>query len=221
MQSSATATRWLALTSLPGGVLLALAWSIPAAFLLPNMAAADVRKVVGPTNDAALLSQWLTLGFAVLFACAAVPGIAKAARVGWAGVFGAAMYAIGAFLLAVQTVFAIASAATVLPWHWLLMPALLSFGSLLFGLAAFRSGALPRGAALLLAFIQPTALFGVAGPDAGAALLGTDFGLAANTWLRLYGYLGMFGVAAAWVWLGFGIWRRAPAPATSARTVTA
>jgi len=221
MQSSNTVTRWLAFASLPGGVMLALAWSIPAASLLPNMFAADARNVAGPTNDAALLSQWLTLGFAVLFACAAVPAIAKAARVGWAGALGAVLYALGAFFLAVQTVFAITSAATVLPWHWLLVPALLSFGSVLFGLAAFRSGALPRGAALLLAFIQPTALFGVAGPDAGAALLGTDFGLAANTWLRLYGYLGMFGVAAAWVWLGFGIWRGAPAPATSARTVTA
>jgi hypothetical protein len=221
VQLSATATRLLAFASLPGGVLLALAWSIPAAFLLPNMFAADVRNVAGPTNDYALLSQWLTLGFAVLYACAAVPAIAKAARVGWPGALGAVLYALGAFFLAVQTVFAITSAATVLPWHWLLMPALLSLGAVLFGLAAFRSGALPRGAALLLAFIQPTALFGVAGPDAGATLFSTDFGLAASTWLRLYGYLGMLGVAAAWVWLGFGIWRRAPAPATSVRTVTA
>ncbi len=47
MQLSTTATRWLAFASLPGGVLLALAWSIPAAFLLPNMFAADVRNVAG------------------------------------------------------------------------------------------------------------------------------------------------------------------------------
>ena len=220
MQLSATATRWLAFASLPGGVLLILAWSIPVGFLLPNVSATDVRSVAGPTNDLAVLRQWLTLGFAVLFASAAVPAIAKAAHVGWAGAVGAALYAVGAFFLAVEALFAVTSAATVLPWHWLLVPALLSFGAVLFGVGVFRSGALPRGAGLLLAFIQPTALFGVAGPDAGAALFGTDFGLAASAWLRLYGYLGMFGVAAAWMWLGFAIWRRAPA-ATGLRTATA
>jgi len=30
----------------------------------------------------------------------------------------------------------------------------------------------------------------------------------------------MFGVAAAWVWLGSAVWRRAPGPAPSLRTVT-
>lgn len=54
MQLSATAVRLLALASLPGGVLLVLAWSIPAGFLLPNMFATDVRTVAGPTNDFAL-----------------------------------------------------------------------------------------------------------------------------------------------------------------------
>src|SRR5712664_1875739 len=161
MQLSATATRWLAFASLPGGVLLILAWSIPVGFLLPNVSATDVRSVAGPTNDLAVLRQWLTLGFAVLFASAAVPAIAKAAHVGWAGAVGAALYAVGAFFLAVEALFAVTSAATVLPWHWLLVPALLSFGAVLFGVGVFRSGALPRGAGLLLAFIQPTALFGV------------------------------------------------------------
>jgi len=219
MQLPAT-SRWLAAASVPGGVLLVLAWSIPAGFLLPNLFAADVRTVAGPPSDFVLMSQWLTLGFAVVFACAAVPAIAMAARVGWVGALGAVLYAMGVVFLAVQQLFAITSTSAVVPWHWLVVPALLSFGAALFGLAAFRSGALPRGAALLLAFIQPTALFGVAGPDAGAALFGTDFGLAASTWLRMYGYLGMFGVAGAWVWLGSAVWRRAPGPAPSLRTVT-
>jgi hypothetical protein len=134
---------------------------------------------------------------------------------------GALLYALGAFFLSVQEIFAIASPATILPWHFLVVPTLLSLGAVLFGVAAFRSGALPRPAALLLAFIQPTALFGVAGPQGGMAVLGTDFGLATSTLLRMYGYVGMFGVGAAWAWLGYAAWRRGAAAATGVVTANA
>src|SRR2546430_84076 len=178
MQTSASTTRLFALASIPGGLLLVLGWAIPASFLLPNLFAPDVRTVPGPTADLALLSDWFRLAFAVLFASVAVLAIAKAARVGWMGALGALLYAVGAFFLSVQEIVAIASPATILPWHFLFVPTLLSLGAVLFGVAAFRSGALPRRAALLLLFIQPTALFGVAGPQGGMAVLGTDFGLA-------------------------------------------
>ena len=214
MQLSPSATRWFPLASIPGGMLLILSWAIPAIVLLPNLFAPDVRNVAGPSADLGLLSTWFALGFAVLFAGVAVPAIAKAARVGWVGAFGALLYALGAFFLSVQALFGIASPATILPWHFLLVPALFSIGAVVFGVAAFRSGALPRRAGLLLAFIQPTALFGVAGPAAGMVLFGTDFGLGASTLLRMYGYVGMFGVAAAWAWLGNGAWKLGAAAGT-------
>jgi hypothetical protein len=213
MQLSAATIRWLALASIPGGLLLVLSWAIPAVSLLPNISAPDVRTVAGPTADLALLSTWFTLGFALLFSVV-VLAIAKAARVSWVGASGAVLYATGAFFLGVQAIFASVSPATILPWHFLFIPTLFSLGAVLFGVAAFRSGALPRGAALLLAFIQPTALFGVAGPQAGMALFGTDFGLAGSTLLRMYGYVGMFGVAAAWMWLGYAAWKRDAAEAS-------
>ena len=90
MQLSSTAIRWLALASIPGGVLLVLAWAIPAISLLPNIFAPDVRTVAGPTADLALLSTWFTLGFALLFAVV-VLAIAKAARVSWVGATGAVL----------------------------------------------------------------------------------------------------------------------------------
>jgi len=217
---SPTAIRWLALASIPGGVLLVLAWAIPAISLLPNIFAPDVRTVAGPTADLALLSTWFTLGFALLFAVV-VLAIAKAARVSWVGATGAVLYATGALFLSVEAIFAIASPVTILPWHFLFVPTLLSLGAVLFGVAAFRSGALPRGAALLLAFIQPTALFGVAGPQAGMALFGTDFGLGGSTLLMMYGYVGMFGVAAAWMWLGYAAWKRSAVAATGAAPANA
>src|SRR2546426_9366824 len=79
MQLSAATTRWLALASIPGGLLLVLAWAIPEISLLPNIFAPDVRTVPGPTADLALLSTWFTLGFAVLFASVVVLAIASAA----------------------------------------------------------------------------------------------------------------------------------------------
>jgi hypothetical protein len=221
MSASSSVFRWLALTSIPGGVLLVLAWAIPAASLLPNVFAPDVRTVAGPAPDASLLSLWFTLGFAVIFASTAVLAIARAARAGATGTLGAVLYALGAFILGVQVYFAIVSPETVIPWHFLLAPALLSLGAVLFGVAAFRSRALTRGAALMLAIIQPTALFGVAGPQGALALLGTDFGLAGSALLRMYGYVGMFGVAGAWAWLGYAAWKRETTVARNPREATA
>ena len=91
---------------------------------------------------------------------------------------------------------------------------------MLFGVGAYRAGVLPRGATVLFAFIQPTGLFGVAGPFATTLLFGTDFGLASSTLLRMYGYLAMWGVAIAWAWLGYAAWRR-PAQATGSYPATA
>lgn len=214
-----TVGRWLSLASIPAGALNVLAWSIPVSFLLPYMSAPDVRAVPGPTGDLALLNHWLTLGMAVLF-CVAFPAIAQAARGGWAGAFGAALYTLGIFLIGVENLFAIVAPSTPVPWHPLLAALLSGTGAVFFGVGAFRAGVLPRGAAVLLAFIQPTGMLGVGGPLAATLLFGTDFGLASSTLLRMYGYLAMYGVAIAWAWLGYAAWRRA-AQATGSYPATA
>ena len=214
-----TIGRWLSLASIPAGVLLVLAWLIPVSFLLPYMSAPDVRAVAGPTGNLALLNHWLTLGLAVLI-CVAFPAIAQAARGGWAVAFGAALYTLALFLIGVENLFAIVAPSSPVPWHPLLAALLSGTGAVFFGVGAFRAGVLPRGAAVLFAFIQPTGLFGVAGPFATTLLFGTDFGLASSTFLRMYGYLAMWGVAIAWAWLGYAAWR-GPAHATGSYTAIA
>jgi hypothetical protein len=214
-----TTGRWLSLLSIPAAVLLVLAWLIPVSFLLPYMSASDVRAVAEPTGNLALLNHWLTLGLAVLI-CMAFPVIAQAARGRWPVAIGATLYTLALFLIGVENLFAIVAPSTPVPWHPLLAATLSAIGSVLFGVGAYRAGVLPRGATVLFAFIQPTGLFGVAGPFATTLLFGTDFGLASSTLLRMYGYLAMWGVAIAWAWLGYAAWRR-PAHAAGSYTATA
>ena len=86
--------------------------------------------------------------------------------------------------------------------HPLLFPGLVAVGSFAFGLGVFRSRALPRAAAVLVA------LFGLLGIG---LLTNVEFG----NWnsspdyavVRVAGFIAMLLYGGGWVWLGYGLWR--------------
>ncbi|TME91084.1 MAG: hypothetical protein E6I52_26895 [Chloroflexi bacterium] len=90
------------------------------------------------------------------------------------------------------------------PWwlHPLLFPALVAVGSLVFGLGALRSRALPQGAAALVAF------FGVLGMTLLANVeIGNQSSSPGYAVVRVAGFIAILLYGGGWVWLGYRFWR--------------
>lgn len=113
------------------------------------------------------------------------------------GKLGAVGFYICAIIFAVEAVGGLAIIATELtgtftPALDIIHPMVLlvMLGSILFGIAAFRAGSLPRGGALMLVVVPVlliASLFALGGPD----------------WAFIGG-MALFGLG--WTWLGYGLW---------------
>jgi hypothetical protein len=190
--------RWYGLAAMAGGALLSLSYAV----LIVRQA---IDWQAGPTLGTPIhLPLMRTISTALVLLVVGLLGLllARIDGLGWLPRAG------GLVTLAGFGLWAYAAAGNFLPitepWWWnpLLFPALVAVGSLLVGLGVFRSRALARGAAALVA------LFGVLGMTLLAKLeLSNPSSSPDYAVIRMAGFIAMLLYGGAWVWLGYGVWR--------------
>ena len=190
--------RWCGLAAMAGGALLSLSYAV----LIVRQA---IDWQAGPTLGTPIhLPLMRTISAALVLLVVGLPGLllARIDGLGWLPRAGG-LVTMGGFGL-----WAYAAAENFLPitepWWWnpLLFPALVAVGSLVFGLGVFRSRALARGAAALVA------LFGVLGITLLANLeLSNPSSSPDYAVIRVAGFIAMLLYGGGWVWLGYGLWR--------------
>jgi hypothetical protein len=190
--------RWCGLATMAGGALLILFYAV----LVVRQA---VDWQAGPTLGTPIHRPLMrTISAALVLLIVGLLGLltARIDGLGWMPRAGG-LVTLGGF-----GVWAYAAAENFLPisepswWHPLLFPALVAVGSLAFGLGVFRSRALPRGAAALVA------VFGVLGITLLTDLDLGDWSSSPNYALvRMAGFTAMLLYGGGWVWLGYRLWR--------------
>ena len=190
--------RWCGLAAMAGGALLILFYAV----LIVRQA---IDWQAGPTLGTPIhLPLMRIISAALVLLIVGLVGVltARTDSLGWMPLAGG-LVTLGGFGL-----WAYAAAENFLPitepsWsHPLLFPALVAVGSLVFGLGAFRSRALPHGAAALVA------LFGVLGIALLANLeLGNPSSSPDYAVVRVAGFVAMLLYGGGWVWLGYRLWR--------------
>ena len=194
--------RWCGLAAMAGGALLILFYAV----LIVRQA---IDWQAGPTLGTPIhLPLMRIISAALVLLIVGLVGVltARTDSLGWMPLVGG-LVTLGGFGL-----WAYAAAENFLPiaepwWlHPLLFPALVAVGSLVFGLGAFRSRALPNGAAALVA------LFGVLGMTLLANLeIGNQSSSPGYAVVRVAGFIAMLLYGGGWVWLGYRLWRPAAA----------
>ena len=190
--------RWCGLAAMAGGALLSLSYAV----LIVRQA---IDWQAGPTLGTPIhLPLMRTISAALVLLIVGLVGLvtARIGGLGWMPLAG------GLVTMAGFGLWAYAAAENFLPitepW-WLnplLFPALVAVGSLVFGLGVFRSRALARGAAALVA------LFGVLGITLLANLeLSNPSSSPDYAVIRVAGFIAMLLYGGGWVWLGYGLWR--------------
>jgi hypothetical protein len=189
---------WCGLAAMAGGVLLMLFYAV----LIVRQA---IDWQAGPALGTPIhLPLMRTITAALVLLIVGLVGLltARIDGLGWIPRAGG-LVTLGGFGL-----WAYAAAENFLPitepswWLPLLFPALVAGGSLVFGLGVFRSRALPRAAAALVA------LFGLLGITLLASLeLGNPSSLPDYALVRAAGFISMLLYGGGWVWLGYRLWR--------------
>jgi len=126
-------------------------------------------------------------------------------RLGQMGVVGGWLLVFG-FLLWALAALAGTSLVELPLWAGMLDQVLVVIGSVLFGLASYEAGVLPRWAGLGVAVCGLIGLLPSALPDLLFFLAGVD--LNPGDALREIGYLALLVFGLAWAWLGYAIWQR-------------
>jgi len=190
--------RWCGLAAMAGGALLILFYAV----LIVRQA---IDWQAGPTFGTPIHLQLMrTIDAALVLLIVALVRLltARSDGLGWMPRAGG-LVTMGGFGL-----WAYAAAENFLPntepswWHPLLFPGLVAVGSLVFGLGAFRSRALPRVAAALVA------LFGLVGITLLINLeLGDWSSLPDYPLVRTAGFTAILLYGVGWAWLGYRLWR--------------
>jgi len=190
--------RWCGLAAMAGGALLILFYAV----LIVRQA---IDWQAGPTLGTPIhLPLMRIISAALVLLIVGLLGVltARTDSLGWMPLVGG-LVTLGGFGL-----WAYAAAENFLPinepwWlHPLLFPGLVAVGSFAFGLGVFRSRALARGAAALVA------LFGVLGITLLANLeLSNPSSSPDYAVIRVAGFIAMLLYGGGWVWLGYGLWR--------------
>jgi len=201
--------RWCGLAAMAGGALLSLSYAV----LIVRQA---IDWQAGPTLGTPIhLPLMRTISAALVLLIVGLVGVltARTDGLGWMPLAGG-LVTLGGFGL-----WAYAAAENFLPltepsWsHPLLFPALVAVGSLVFGLGAFRSRVLPKGAAALLALFGVLGMTLLANLEIGNASSSTGYAV-----VRVAGFIAMLPYGGGWVWLGYRLWR--PATVSEHRRVS-
>jgi hypothetical protein len=183
-----------------GGALLALNYL----FWTGNGLAPD-RINAAPDGPAGMLVL-VTIGLGTLLLTLGMPTLMQRQyrRLTHTGVFGGWLLVFGFLLWAVGAL----AGPSILVFPWWLGEAdqvMVTVGSVLFGVASYRAGVLPRGAALVVAICGLLGLLPSALPDLLFFLAGIDLNPGAA--FRVLGFVALLLFGLGWVRLGYAVWR--------------